>query len=138
MLQKYTRFDVFSIICIFCSKYLPWVTEFQENQLIILQSNLLKPPPIRRPVLSPPKPILIQSLLYKTTTCLTRPATIFLSPKRKKTCLKQKLQNFIQRRNEKQCIKNKSLRLQLLCCYFIMQSLFVYKNSTFTFNIGSW
>ena len=32
---------------------------------------------IRRPMLSPPKQIPIQSLLYKTTNCLTRPATNF-------------------------------------------------------------
>ena len=28
----------------------------------------------RRPMLSPPKQILIQSLLYRTTTCLMQPA----------------------------------------------------------------
>ena len=27
---------IFSIFCVFCNKYLPWVIEFQENQLIIL------------------------------------------------------------------------------------------------------
>ena len=32
---------------------------------------------LRRPVLSPPKPIPIQSFMCKTTTCLTRPATTF-------------------------------------------------------------
>ena len=35
-------------------------------------------------MLSPPEPISIQSLLYKTTTCLIRPATASLSPKLKK------------------------------------------------------
>ena len=58
-----------------------------------------------------PKQIPIQSLLYKTTTCLTLPATDF--PKWKKACLKQPLQNFIQQKNAKknkdQCIKNKCL-----------------------------
>ena len=39
---------------------------------------------LRRPMLSPPKPILIQSLLYKTTTGLTRPATTFFVPQMKK------------------------------------------------------
>ena len=39
---------------------------------------------LRRPVLSPPKPILKQSLLCKTTTCLTRPATTFFVPQTKK------------------------------------------------------
>ena len=56
-----------------------------------------------------PKPIPIQLLLYRTTTCLTRPATIFLSPKLKKKTRKQPLQNFIQQRNRKQCIKNECL-----------------------------
>ena len=75
----------------------------------------------KRPMLSSPKQIPIQSLLYKTTACLTRPATTFLTSKWKKTCLKQQLQNFIQQRNAKkqkqktnkkhkeQCIKNKPL-----------------------------
>ena len=35
----------------------------------------------RRPTLSPPKQSPIQLLLYEMTTCLTRPATTFLSPK---------------------------------------------------------
>ena len=46
---------------------------------------------LRRSALSLPKQIPIQSLLNKTTTSLTRPATTFLSPKWKKTCLKQSL-----------------------------------------------
>ena len=57
---------------------------------------------LRRPMLSPPKQIAVQSLLYKTTTCLTQTPTIFLTRKWKKTRLKQPLQNFIQRRNAKQ------------------------------------
>ena len=57
---------------------------------------------LRRPMLSPPKPFPVQSLLYKTTTCLTSPATTFLSLKWKKSCLKQPLINFIQQRNDKQ------------------------------------
>ena len=44
-------------------------------------------------MLSPPKPIPMQLLLYKTTTCLTRPATTFFVPQMKKNCLKQPLQN---------------------------------------------
>ena len=38
----------------------------------------------RRPIVSLPKQIPIQSLLYKTTTCLTRSATTCLSHKWKK------------------------------------------------------
>ena len=48
-----------------------------------------------------PKPIPIQLLLHKTTTCLMQPATTSFAPpppipQMKKTCLKQPLQNFIQ------------------------------------------
>ena len=39
---------------------------------------------IRRPMLYPPMQISIQSLLYKTTTCLTQPATTFLVSQMKK------------------------------------------------------
>ena len=42
-------------------------------------------------MLSLPKQIPVQSLLYKTTTCLTRPVNTFLSTKWKKVCLKQPL-----------------------------------------------
>ena len=48
---------------------------------------------LRWPMLSPPKPIPIQLLLYKMTTCLMRPTTTFFVPQMKKTCLKQPLQN---------------------------------------------
>ena len=57
---------------------------------------------LRRPILSPPKQILVQSLLYKTTTCLTRPATTFFVSKIKIAHLKQPLKDFIQQRNAKQ------------------------------------
>ena len=54
-----------------------------------LQSNLQKRPlRLRQPVLSLPKQIPIQLLLCKTTTCLVRSATTFLSPKRKKNLSK--------------------------------------------------
>ena len=47
------------------------------------------------------KPIPIQLLLHKTTTCLMQPATTSFAPApphstNEKTCLKQPLQNFIQ------------------------------------------
>ena len=49
---------------------------------------------LRRPELSPLKQISIQSLLYQTTTCLTRPATTFpFSQMKKKTFLRQPPQN---------------------------------------------
>ena len=41
---------------------------------------------LRQPMLSLPKEIPIQSLLYKTTTCLTRPATTFFVSQMKKNC----------------------------------------------------
>ena len=90
---------------------------------------------LKQPMLSLPQRIPIQSLLYKTTTCLTWPATTFLFPKWKKAYLKQPLKNFIQQRNgkqhEKQYIKNKRLCLYLLHCYSLMLSLFnVYKSWT--------
>ena len=64
---------------------------------------------LRRSMLSSPKQIPKQSLLHKTTTCLTWPATTFLSPRWKKACLKQPLQNFTQRRNVKQTWGNRSV-----------------------------
>ena len=57
---------------------------------------------LRRPMLNPPKQIPVQSLLYKTTTCLTRPGTTFFCLPNKKSRLKQPLINFIQQRNAKQ------------------------------------
>ena len=48
----------------------------------------------RPPMLSPYKQIPLQPLLYKTSTCLTRPATFILSPKWKNTRLKQPLNYF--------------------------------------------
>ena len=40
---------------------------------------------LRQPMLSSPKQIPIQSLLYKRTTCLTQPATTFFVSQMKKT-----------------------------------------------------
>ena len=66
---------------------------------------------VKRAMLSPPKEISVQLLLYKT--CLMRPATTFFDSQMKKNCLKQQLQNFIQQRNAKkhkeQWIKSKHL-----------------------------
>ena len=46
---------------------------------------------LRQPMPSPPKPIPIQTLLYKTTTCLTRPANTFFVPQMKKKQQQKKL-----------------------------------------------
>ena len=48
----------------------------------------------RPPMLSPSKQIPLQSLLYKTTTSLTWPATFILSSKWKKAHLNQPLINY--------------------------------------------
>ena len=56
---------------------------------------------LKRPMLSPPRQIPVQSLFYKTTTLPTRPAATFFDSQIKKR-LKQPLQNLIQRRNAKQ------------------------------------
>ena len=55
---------------------------------------------LRRPILSLPKQTPVQSWLYQTSTCLTRPTTTFLSPIKPR--LKQPLKTFIQKRNAKQ------------------------------------
>ena len=69
---------------------------------------------IRRSMLSLLKQILIQSLLYKTITCLTQPASTFFVSQMKRTCLKQPLQNLNPTKKWKtnirqQCIKSKLL-----------------------------
>ena len=56
---------------------------------------------LRRPMLSPPKRVPIQSLLCKTTTCLKRPATTFVS-QMKKDLSKTTTTKFTQGRNGKQ------------------------------------
>ena len=43
---------------------------------------------LRWPMLSLPKQILVQLLLYKTTTCLTQPATTFFVSQRKNSLFK--------------------------------------------------
>ena len=54
---------------------------------------------LRQQMLSLLEPILIQIFMYKTTTCLMRPAITFFVPHmKKKTCLKQPLRNCICRR----------------------------------------
>ena len=72
----------------------------------IFQSNLFKRPP--------PKQILIQSLLNKTTTCLTRPATSFFVSQMKKNLPKTTTTKFYpakkwERNIRQQCLKNKRL-----------------------------
>ena len=54
-------------------------THFSIRQTKLFWINL-KHYSQRRPILSLFKQIPLQSLLYKTTTCLTQPATFILSP----------------------------------------------------------
>ena len=66
----------------------------------------------------------IETLLYKTTTCLTPPMTTFLFHKWKKklsktTTTKLYPANKWETNIRQQCVKNKRLVLYLLYCYFI-------------------
>ena len=77
---------------------------------------------IRRPMLSPPMQIPIQSLLYKTTTCPTRPATNFLSLKWKKDLFERTTTKLYPAKKwetetnmRQQCIKNKGLSDCVYC-----------------------
>ena len=91
---------------------------------------------LRQPTLSPPKQIPIQSLLYKTTTCLTWPATTFFVSQVKINLSEITTTKFYPAKKwetsiKQQYIKIKRLSLYLLYCYFIMQNLCnAYKNWT--------
>ena len=64
-------------------------------------------------MLSPPHQIPEQLLLYKTTTCLTWPATTFFVSQMKKAYLKQPLKSLSSKEMgnmyKEKCIKNKRL-----------------------------
>ena len=65
---------------------------------------------LRRPMLCPPGQIPMQSLLYKTTTCLTRPATSFFVSQMKKKSLPKTTTKFYpankwEAKIRQQCIK---------------------------------
>ena len=64
---------------------------------------------LRQPVLSQPKQIPVQLLLYKTTTCVTRPATTFFCLPNEKTLTATKLYPAKKWKIIiwKQCIENK-------------------------------
>ena len=69
---------------------------------------------LRRPVLSLPKQIPMQSLLYKMTTCLTRPATTFFVLQIKKNLSKTTTKKLYPAKKwetnlRQQCMKNKRL-----------------------------
>ena len=92
-----------------------WTSELNAAQTIQTTSSE------RLPILSPPKQILIQSLLYKTTACLMRTATTFFDfQMKKKACLKQPLQNFIQRRNARKNIRNNAWKIFICLALFIL------------------
>ena len=68
-------------------------THFSIRQTKLFWINL-KHYSQRPPMLRPSKQIPLQWLLYKTTTCLTQPATFILSSKSKKARLNQPLINY--------------------------------------------
>ena len=69
---------------------------------------------IRRPTLTLPKPILIQSLLHKTNNYLTQPATTSLVLQMEKNLSKTTATKINPAKNEKQCTKNVSLIIFIL------------------------
>ena len=66
--------------------YLKIWTHFSIRQTKLFWINL-KHCSQRPPMLSPSMQIPLQSLLYKTTTCLTWPTTFFMSSKWKTACV---------------------------------------------------
>ena len=69
---------------------------------------------LRQSMLIPPKTIPIQSLLFKTTNCLTRPATTFFVSQMKKNLSKATFTKLYpvkrwEANARQQCIKNKRL-----------------------------
>ena len=65
-------------------------------------------------MLSPPKQIPVQCLLFWMINSLTQPATTFFVSQMKKTCLKQPLETSlsseeIQNKHKEQCLQNKRL-----------------------------
>ena len=82
---------------------------------------------LRRPRLSPPKRIPIQSLLYKTATCLTQPATTFFVSQMKKSLSKtttNKLYPTKKCKRKEQCIKNKRLYLFIFTLLLLFNAKF--------------
>ena len=80
-----------SFIVLLSSKYLlKWVCLLTFNTVnpAYTTTSYKTTTRLRRPMLSPPMRIPIQSLLYKTTTCLTRPATTFFCPPNEKNLSK--------------------------------------------------
>ena len=77
-----------------------YVTKYSQtcskNHLFKIKTRL------RRPMLRQPKQISIQSLVYKTSICLTPPSTTFVSQMKKNLSKTTTLQNFTQRKNGKQ------------------------------------
>ena len=71
-------------------------------------------------MLSLPKRILIQSILYKTTTCLTRPATTFFVPQMKK----RPLQTFHSKE-----MRNSTSKINVFLIYLQWYFAVVYQDS---------
>ena len=87
-------------------------------------------------MLSPLKPIPLQSLLHKTTTCLTPLVTTFFPSDEKKNFSKTATANLFPASKWEAMYKKLSFQLYVLYCYLVLQILFnVYKNWTLTFKI---
>ena len=84
-LQPIETTSCFFIACIF--KATSWNKLFLLCSQTCLYDHLYKTTTrLRRSMLSPPMQISIQLLLYKTTTCLTHPATFFVPQTKKNLC----------------------------------------------------
>ena len=81
---------------------------------------------IRRPILSPPKQIPIQSLLYKTTTYQMRPATTFFVSQMKRNLSKTTTLKFYLAKKWEI-----NIRQQVLFCFCLMFCLMSIKTGQF-------
>ena len=91
-----------------------WINLKHYSQTCSNEHLCKKTTHLRWTMLSPPKQIPIQSLLHKTTTCLTRPATTFFVSQVKKslsktTAKKRSPAKKCETNIRQQCIKNKRL-----------------------------
>ena len=78
---------------------------------------------LKQPMLSLPRPIPIQLLLCKTTTCLTRPVTSFVPQMKKDISKTTTAKIYPAKKCEAMHTKLISLWLNLLYCYLKMQGL---------------
>ena len=91
-----------------------------------------------RPMLSLPKPILIQSLWYKMTTCLTRPSTtLWDKPQMKKNLFKTATAKPLSSREMGSNAWKINVSVTIITLLLLYSAEFnVYQNWTFTLNIN--